>query len=257
MPTSRREFLRLVKYSSLGFVGLFFPRYSPPTLAFPRGLPIPDPSEGEPQEYSTPDGPIVSETGLILDERTAIALAAAEVVVASMPGAYSWEEYRTCSTFISAYLRELGLPISAKTERAAVSSGLFPWSGTLRQVKWLRQNLPEEYIRDEPLSKFLNGRLWVELLPGEVIYLTKKLGHNGYDTYYHTAALVGFHEDGEPQFAELAVGMRGASAERTFAQLTKFYRKKANGSWDVTASNPENELVVTWFDPLAVIRDFG
>lgn len=255
MSISRAEFLKLAGFS---VASLVFPRIS--SLPSPSRLQIiatPGPSEGEPP-YATPDGPIVTESGLILDDRTAIALAAAEAVVRSMPGKYSWEEYRTCSTFISAYLGELGLPISDKTEKAAASSGLFPWSGTLRQVSWLRENLPKYYVRDAPLIDFLRGQLWGELNPGKVIYLTRPGAfHNGYDTYYHVAALVGYHIDGEPQFAELAVGMRNPSAEHTFQQLTRFYKRKANGSWDTTPSDSRHTLIVTWFDPFEVIRDLS
>lgn len=257
MSIGRRELFKLAGVASLS---LFFlgRRNAVAAPAFrPSFRGTPDPGEGEPPFYATPDGPVVSETGLILDDRTAIALAAAEAAIASIPGPYSWEEYRQCSTFISAYLEKLGLPISDKTERAAVSSGMFPWSGTLRQVKWLRQNLPSEYIHDEPLIDFLNGKLWDEILPGEVVYLTRPGAfHNGYDTYYHVAALVGYQENGQPQFSELAAGMRSASVERTFAQLTRFYKRQADGSWNIIPSNPKNKLVVTWFDPLAVIRDF-
>lgn len=254
MFVSRRELFRL---AGLGVASLFLPREDlPPTPTWPRNLPTPDPSKGEPQEFTTLDGRVITETGLILDDRTAIALAAAEAAVRSMPGKYSWEEYRTCSTFISTYLGELGLSISDKTEKAAASSGLFPWSGTLRQVNWLKQNLPRGYVHNANLIYLLDGRLWKRIRPGEVIYFDKAVGHNGYNVPYHVAALVGYHEDGQPQFAELAAGMKNASAERTFEQLTKFYKRKADGSWDVTPYNSTIPLKVTWFDPLAVIRDF-
>lgn len=254
----RREFF---SYAWLLPLSLFLARQrrvaaAAPLTVHPGFRETPMPSDGEPPLRPTPDGRLVTETGLILDDRTAIALAAAEAAVASMPGPYSWEAGRQCSSFMSAYLSELGFPISAKTEKAANSSGLFPWSGTVRQVNWLRRNVPT-YVHDAPVIDFLEGRLWEELLPGSVLYFATAISHNGYDTYYHAASLVGYHESGEPQFAELAVGMRNASAERTFKQLTKFYRRRADGSWNVTPSNPKNTLLVTWFDPLAVIRDLS
>ena len=203
---------------------------------------------------TTPDRLEVSESGLILDDRTVVALEAAQTAVRSMPGEYSWDEFRTCSTFISAYLGEFGFPISDRNGQSAEFADPFPWSGTVSQVNWLRRNCPT-YVHDAPLIDFLERRLYDRLAPGNVIYLTVALGHNGYDTYYHVAALVGYHVDGEPQFAEMAAGMRSASAERAFSQLTKFYKKRADGSWDVTPRDPRHTLVVTWFDPFAVIRD--
>ncbi len=282
---SRAEFLNLTKVFCLGAAGLLIPSCAPsqgsvpeievatslpPTLVPPKNTAtavIPREStptapaatnrwnnlETSEPPFATPDGPIVSESGLILDDRTVIALTAAEAAVRSMPGPYSWDEYRTCSTFISSYLGEFGFPISDRNGKSADSPDPFPWSGTLSQVEWLERNSPDD-VHKPDLIDFLQGRLWDQLSPGVVIYLTTALGHNGFDTYYHVAALVGYHVDGEPQFAEMARGMRNPSAERTFSQLAKLYGRKEDGSWDVTPTYSD-PLKVAWFDPFAVIRD--
>lgn len=171
-----------------------------------------------------------------------------------MPGPYSWDEYRQCSTYVSAYMRALGFSIDGPNDGPpAGDTEPFPWSSVILQVKWLRGNYPQ-FTNDADLIDLLEGRLWDRIKPGDVIYLTTAINHNGYDDYYHTVVLVGYHTDGSPQFAELAFGMQNASAERSFDQMTSFYKRNSAGVWDVTPSNPNNTLQVTWFDPLAILN---
>ncbi len=203
-------------------------------------------------------GPLVADPDKARNTRSLIATRAAELAADTMPGDYSWEQFRTCSTFVSAYLRQLSFPVNGIEDQYANYPDPFPWSGTVEQVNWVRRNYPE-YIYDAPVIDFLEGRLWDRLMPGDVITFQTAVGHNGYNTYYHTVILVSYQPDGSPLFAELAEGMWNVSTVRTFEQMTAFYARDANNQWKVDpvqkdpsiASTP---LLVTWFDPLAIIN---
>ena len=193
---------------------------------------------------------------LILDVRTKIALRAAQLAVRSMPGIYSWEEFRSCSSFVSAYLRQLSFPVDGLQGQYKEYKDPFPWSSVISQMDWIRRNASSN-VQDAPLIDFLEGRLWSKIKPGDLIYLQKAEGHNGYNTYYHVVVLVGYLSDGSPQFAEISSG-REASFERSFDEVTNFYSKDINGKWNVkpyqTGSKKNEELKVTWFDPLAFLN---
>lgn len=192
--------------------------------------------------------------------RSLIATRAAELAADTMPGAYSWEEFRTCSTFVSAYLRQLSFPVGGLQGQYGNYPDAFPFSSTVEQVSWARRNFPG-FTYDAPLKDFLDGKLWDRLMPGMVINLQTAIGHNGYNSYYHTVVLVSYQADGQPIFAELAAGMNNASTTRTFEQMTAFYEKNAAGNWRVEPypmnsmnSNTQSPLLVTWFDPLAILN---
>jgi len=188
--------------------------------------------------------------------RSLIAARAAELAANTMPGPYSWEEYRSCSTFISAYMRQLSFPVSGLAGQYSKHPDPFPFSGTVEQVSWVRRNYPE-YTHDAPLQDFLDGKLWDRLMPGDVIYLQTAIGHNGYNSYYHVVVLVGYDNAGEPVFAELAAGMNNASTTRTFEQMTSYYAHDAVGNWKVDpypSALSSSPLLVTWFDPLAILN---
>lgn len=187
--------------------------------------------------------------------RSLIATRAAELAADTMPGAYSWEEFRTCSTFVSAYLRQLSFPVGGLHGEYTNHPDPFPFSSTVEQVSWARRNFPE-FTYDAPLQDFLEGKLWDRLMPGMVINLQTAIGHNGYNSYFHTVVLVSYQADGQPIFAELASGMANASTTRTFEQMTSFYAKDATGQWKIDPyPNTQNQpLLVTWFDPLAILN---
>ncbi len=192
---------------------------------------------------------------LVLDNETRVALRAAEQAVEAMPGIYSWEEFRSCSSFVSAYLKQLSFPVDGQGGYKNFPDP-FPWSGTILQVDWMRRNA-SSYVKDAPLIDFLEGKLWSEIEPGDLVYLQTAIGHNGYNTYYHVVVLVGYHEDGSPQFAEISTG-NYASSNRSFEQMTSFYKKDANGNWLIkpfqTTLAEEDELIVTWFDTLSFVE---
>ena len=194
----------------------------------------------------------------VLKTRSLIATRAAELAALTMPGDYSWDDFRSCSSYISAYLRQLSFPVDGLTGQYEDYPDPFPWSGTVEQVSWARRNYPE-FVHDANLWDFLHGQLWNQILPGDVIYLQTAVGHNGYNSYFHTVVLVDYDKNGEPLFAELAGGMKNASTTRTFAEMTAFYNRDANGDWLIspyvtTPGTVQPALIVTWFDPLAIIN---
>jgi len=222
-----------------------------PDTINPTVIPSPEPE-------STPIEPPVLPTdpAQARHTRSLIAARAAQLAADTMPGPYSWDEFRTCSTFVSAYLRQLSFPVDGLQGQYSNYLDPFPFSGTVEQVSWARRNYPQ-FTHDAPLKDFLEGRLWDQLMPGTVIYLQTAVGHNGYNAYYHAVVLVGYDNAGEPLFAELAAGMDNASTTRTFEQMTGYYARDAAGNWKVdpyptgTLSSP---LLVTWFDPLAILN---
>ncbi|MFZ3068748.1 MAG: amidase domain-containing protein [Microgenomates group bacterium] len=193
-------------------------------------------------------------TTLVLDVRTKIALRAAQLAVKSMPGIYSWEEFRSCSSFVSAYLRQLSFPVDGLQGQYEEYGDPFPWSNVVSQVNWIRRNASSS-VQDASLIDFLEGKLWSKIKPGDLVYLQKAEGHNGYNTYYHVVVLVGYLSDGSPQFAEISSG-KEASFERSFDEVTNFYYKDVNGKWNVKPykTGSEEELKVTWFDPLEFLN---
>lgn len=193
---------------------------------------------------------------LVLDTRTIIAFKAARLAADTMPGPYSWQEFRQCSTFVSAYLRQLSFPVDGMHGENATYPDPFPWSNVVYQVNWARRNYPE-FTHDAPVLDFLEGKLWDQIKPGDVLYFQTVDSHNGLDDYFHTVILIGYHSDGSPQFAEIAGGMPGVSVERTFDEMTNFYKK--NGAWHITPVDLGGNLTppylkVTWFDPLAILN---
>ncbi len=193
---------------------------------------------------------------LVLDVRTKITLRAAQLTVESMPGVYSWEEFRSCSSFVSAYLRHLSFPVDGLQGQYKEYEDPFPWSSVVSQIDWIRRNASSN-VQDASLIDFLEGKLWNKIKPGDLIYLQKAIGHNGYNTYYHVVVLVGYLSDGSPQFAEISSG-KEASFERSFNEVTNFYSKDVNGKWNVKPyqiGSKEEELRVTWFDPLAFLNN--
>ncbi len=174
--------------------------------------------------------------------RSLIATRAAELAVSKMVGQYSWEEFRTCSTFVANYLRQLSFPVSGLNGEYTAYTNPFPWTSVIDQTNWLRSNYPQ-FTHDASLSDFLNGNLWGLIQPGDVVYLQSPLNHNGYDTYNHVVILVGY-EDGSPIFAEMAAGMNNASAHRTYREMIKGRYQPGD----------EEGLIVTWFDPLAILH---
>lgn len=193
--------------------------------------------------------------------RGQIATRAAELAAKTMKGDYSWEEFRTCSTFVSAYMRQLSFPVSGRNGQYSFYPNPFPWSGTIEQVDWIKQNYPQ-YTYSAPLKDFLDGKLWDKISPADIIYLQTPVGHNGYNTYFHTVVLVSYDKDGQPVFAELASGMNNVATDRTFDEMTKFYGRDAAGNWKIepTQKSPsvvEPELIITWFDPLAALNGNG
>jgi hypothetical protein len=188
--------------------------------------------------------------------RHLIALRAVELAVKSMPGSYSWEEYRSCSTLASAYLRQLSFPVADLHGNYADHPDPLPFSSVVAQVDWFRRNYPQ-HTHDQSLDNFLTGRLWSEIPIGSLVYLQTAVGHNGYNTYYHVVILVDYQGD-RPIFAEIAGGMSNASTSRSFEQVTKYYKRFANGTWDTAPYNTGaatiNPLVITWVDPLAILN---
>lgn len=190
--------------------------------------------------------------------RSLMATRAAELAALTMPGPYSWAEFRSCSTFVSAYLRQLSFPVGGLEGQYANYPDPFPFSGTVEQVSWARRNFPQ-FTYDAPLKDFLEGKLWDRLMPGDVINLQTAVGHNGYNSYYHTVVLVGYDTAGSPLFAELASDMANASTTRTFAEMTVFYPRDAVGNWKIDPyqtdpNTPPAPLLVTWFDPFAILN---
>lgn len=203
-------------------------------------------------------GPSIDNPAKAMLTRSLIATRAAELAALTMPGPYSWDEFRSCSTFVSAYLRQLSFPVDGLTGQYEDYPDPFPWSGTVEQVNWARRNFPQ-FTYDAPLKDFLEGRLWNRLMPGDIINLQTAIGHNGYNSYFHTVVLVSYQADGSPLFAELAGGMDNASTTRTFEQMTAFYEKDAVGNWKIDPyqtdpNSPAAPLLVTWFDPLAILN---
>lgn len=217
-----------------------------PAIVFPTETPLPT-------QTQTPTAtmvPAVADNGLILDERTIVVLEAAKKAVLAIQGPYSWEEFRHCSSFVSEYMRALGYPVNGPFNRGEDYDNAFPWSNVATQVDWLRQKYPDR-VFDAPLSDFLNGYLWEVIPPGSLVYLQTAINHNGYNTYYHVAVLVGYHTDGSPQFAEFAPEMEtGASVDRTFWELIGFYSILPEGGWDIRPYYGTQPLLVTWFNPL-------
>ena len=195
---------------------------------------------------------VKAESILYSDTRTEIAKRAIDLAVSDMQGEYSWEEFRSCSTFVSGYLEHLSFPVDNPSGDYAFYKNAFPWSSTVKQVEWVRTNYPK-YIYDAPVKDFLENKLWNKIKPGDVIYFQVPIGHNGYNTYYHTVVLVGYGNDG-PVFAEIAAGMKRASNNRTFEQVTSFYKSYGTKPYDVGVKTPEY-LKVTWFDPLAILNE--
>jgi hypothetical protein len=199
----------------------------------------------------------IAGNGLVLDSRTVTALEAATLAAETMPGQYSWAENRHCSSYISMYMKQLGFPVNWSPDGKSDSDpNPFPWSNVVNQVNWLRANYPES-VRDATLVDFLNGQLWSQIKPGSIVYLTIGVGHNGYNTYYHVAVLIGYHTDGSPQFAEFAGTMKtGASVNRTLWELAGFYPILPTGGWDITPYKTGNgtppPLMITWIDPLSI-----
>jgi len=208
---------------------------------------------------SSPTPIPVASSGLILDERTVTALDAATKAASSMPGPYSWPENRHCSSYVAEYMRELGFPVNGPfSHENIIYPNPLPWSNVVTQVNWLRENYPGS-VYDAPLTDFLAGRLWKQIFPGSIVYLQTAIGHNGYNTYYHVAILLGYHADGNPQFAEFAGIMKtGASTNRSLADMASFYPVLAGGGYDTrpygeTGVYPPPTLMVTWVDPLTLV----
>ncbi|HSV94698.1 MAG TPA: hypothetical protein VLH94_01815 [Spirochaetia bacterium] len=206
--------------------------------------------------FSTVTSVRAEKSDLVLDARTRVALRAAELAVKSMPGEYSWEEYRSCSSFASAYLRQLSFPVDGVDDQYAKYPDPFPWSSVISQVNWIQRNAQTSF-HEAPLIDFLDQELWEEIKPGSLVYLQTAEGHNGYNTYYHVVVLVGYRADGSPQFAEIAPG-NSASSDRTFEEVVSFYHKDGNGNWIIrpykTGSSEEVVLKVSWFDPLEYLN---
>lgn len=194
---------------------------------------------------------------LVLDTRTEVALRAAQLATKTMTGVYSWKDLRSCSSFVSTYLKQLSFPVDGMQGEYQFYNDPFPWSGTIEQTDWIRRNAPQD-VHDASLIDFLNGKLWKQIQPGDLVYLQTAVGHNGYNTYYHVVVLVGYMTDGSPQFAEITPGS-DASYDRTFEQMTSFYSRDANGQWNVkpyqtSPTATVGPLMVTWFDPLAYLN---
>lgn len=188
---------------------------------------------------------------LILDVPTTVALRAATLAAKAMPGPYSWSEYRSCSSFVSEYLRQLSFPVDGMAGQNNEYPNPFPWSNVVSQVRWFQEYYPS-YLKSAPLDDFLSHKLWDQIKPGSLIYLQYPIGHNGYNTYYHVVILIGYHQDGSPQFAELAAGMSNASTERDFETITRFY---SNHTKPVSVeNNTPKSLIVTWVNPLAILN---
>lgn len=231
---------------------------SPPTPT-PQDTPTPEQTE---LATSIPPEPIITpmnfdpNSTLVMDVRTVIAMKAAKLAADTMPGPYSWQEYRQCSTYVSAYLRQLSFPVDGMQGQFASYPDPFPWTNVVAQVNWLRRNFPQ-YTYDAPVQDFLEGKLWSQIRPGSVLYFQTVDSHNGLNDYYHTVVLVGYHSDGTPQFAEIAGGMTNVSLNRNFTDMTDFYRK--NGTWNIIPVDLGGTLTppylkVTWFDPLTIIN---
>lgn len=197
-------------------------------------------------------------SGLILDWRTQTALKAAKLAAESMPGIYSWAEYRSCSSYASAYLRQLNFPVDGMQGQNADKKDPFPWSGVKLQVAWIKRNAAS-FVYDAPLVDFLNGKLWGRIKPGSVIYFQVPVGHNGFNTYDHVAMLIGYKTDGSPVFAEIVPG-KPATYNRTFEELTGFYKKDANKNWIVipydTGTGEKVILKVTVFDAISYAEKY-
>lgn len=239
------------------------PTFIPPVLA--TETPIVNNVTAEPEATNTVQAPTLAPTQTATEPvviqakpekealRALIAGEAGKLAMESMPGPYSWEEYRTCSTFVSAYLHQLSFPVNGMHGEYGDYPDAFPWSSVIEQTNWLKRNYPQ-FTHDAPLSDFLNGKLWSVLQPGDVIYLQTPINHNGYNTYYHTVILMRY-ENGKPIFAELAAGMKNASINRSFEQMTEFYQDDG-GKWRTNPSpmTTATQLIVTWFDPLVVLN---
>lgn len=52
----------------------------------------------------------------------------------SMPGPYSWDEFRSCSTYASAYLKELSFPVGDRHGKYANHPDPLPFSGSFKPV---------------------------------------------------------------------------------------------------------------------------
>lgn len=182
-------------------------------------------------------------------ERTVVAITYTEMAREQMVGIYNWEEHRDCSSFVALYVKNLGIPVNWLSYNEEGNRTYFPWSNTVKQVLWAKENYPE-YTHEDTLDNFLAGNLWDTIKPGDIVYLTVPVGHNGYNTYYHTAVLVGYRESGSPVFAEIAYGI-SASTQRTFEELTSFYRFLGTEP-QLVGENTPNNLVVTWVDVISI-----
>lgn len=211
-------------------------------LAFIFMLFLPKPSMTK-AEIDT-DDPIVK------NKRTTLVTEATKKAKDQMKGLYSWEENRFCSSFVALYVKNLGVPVNWLEYGNGEYQNPFPWSNTVEQVKWARENYPY-YVHDSTLEDFLGGNLWNIIKPGDVIYLTSPIGHNGYNTYYHNAILVGYRKSGSPVFAEIAFGIE-ASTKRTLEELTSFYRFTGTEPFYTGKSTPK-KLKITWIDMFSIV----
>jgi hypothetical protein len=193
----------------------------------------------------------IDEDSVVVTRRTSLAIKNTDLVKEQMIGIYSWEENRHCSSFVSLYVKNLGIPVNWLKYKNE-DKNPFPWSNTAEQVRWARENYPDK-VHDSTLGDFLTGKLWNEIEPGDVVYLTAPIGHNGYNTYYHTAVLVGYKESGIPIFAEIASGIE-ASTNRTLEDLTSFYKFVGTEPFYIGTTTPK-ELVFTWIDFISIVEE--
>ncbi|MBW6441820.1 hypothetical protein K0B04_02845 [Patescibacteria group bacterium] len=189
---------------------------------------------------------------LVINYEVNLAIQYAEMAKSQMIGIYSWEEHRDCSSFVALYAKNMGIPVNWLEYGNGDYEKPFPWSNTVKQVQWARENYPE-HIYDSTLDDFLSGNLWNDIKPRDIVYLTAPIGHNGYNTYYHTAVLVEYRGKGYPVFAEIASGIE-ASTDRTLEQLVSFYGYLGTKPHYTGNSTPE-KLVFTWADIFSILGE--
>lgn len=167
---------------------------------------------------------------------------------------YEWNgTNRHCSGFVAAYMKHLGYKVSS-------DSSVFPESSTVAQgpyLEKLNKELGGDLVAYVPIKEMIadNGStLWGKVPPGTVMYLPEREGHNGYDTYTHTAVFLGLDKERKPMFAEFSSYMKhGPQHGHGFDTFIKMYSGK-----DITPTNPNNgPLKVLMFDAVEASRRYG
>jgi hypothetical protein len=163
---------------------------------------------------------------------------------------YSWSLGAHCSTFVSAYLEDLGFRVEPNNDALASYTPQYgsalPQSNTLKQVKWMLMHNDElggGYAYQFTAGEAMSASFWTtHTIPvGSVIYLTKELTDNGIDAPAHTIIYRGnIGEAGAPVFADFALGMKnGPMLNRSLKQIGDgLYFDENINAWDMKETLP-------------------